>query len=229
MPVKESHAILSWTPADEQAVAHLEQYRLVPWLADVINLDGVRPYTADLLAGVTTATKPGLDPVLGGILARDGGVSRHICLMAAPGVLPPVGRKMRGRGAAKLNIEDDFHLDILTLGLALQGIPHTLHGGVLTMLVDAICGRVGLMHRDPRGQTYSGYTNVRFLRPIMASSVPTNGSQAEEVTVLVRTQISAEKTRGGRMVVRASIEGEGGVVYAVGESLVVEKVWKARL
>ncbi|KAI4862982.1 hypothetical protein F4820DRAFT_428603 [Hypoxylon rubiginosum] len=297
MPTKEAHAVLSWTPADDIAAAHLDHFRSVPWLADIISLDGVRPYTADLLAGVTTATQPGCDPVLDGILARDGGVSRHICLLAGFGILPPVGRQLRERGAVDPSVkrgnenngekhylkrkqienvkrgkknelaskctdrgercsgsnarkaklegdgrvdespfrrdeDDDFpiHLDILTLGPALQGIPHTTHGGVLTMLIDATCGRVGFMHRDPRGQTYSAYTNVRFLRPIIAPSTPASGDQEEEeVTVLVRTQISAKETRGGKMIIRASVEGDGGVVYAVGESMVVEKVWKGKL
>ncbi|XXH04266.1 hypothetical protein Hte_010680 [Hypoxylon texense] len=291
MPTKEPHAILSWTPADDIAASHLAHFRSVPWLADIISLDGVRPYTADLLAGVTRATQPGRDPVLDGILARDGGVLRHIYLVARPGILAPVSRQLRGRGAITLSPkggnnesgekhhpkqklkkndsvseytdqeecysgsdapkgklegkgeaqvgecpfrrdEDDafpIHLDILTLGPALQGIPHTTHGGVLTMLIDAICGRVGFMHRDPRGQIYSAYTNVQFLRPIIAPSTPAGGNQAEEVTVLVRTQISAKKTRGGKMIIRASVEGERGVVYAVGESMVVEKVWKGKL
>ncbi|KAI0012537.1 hypothetical protein F4779DRAFT_614507 [Xylariaceae sp. FL0662B] len=108
------------------------------------------------------------------------------------------------------------HLDVVTLGAALSGVPRTLHGGVMTLLLDAVCGRVGYMHRDPRGQVYTAYTNVTFARPLIY------GPDADAaVTVLVRARVC--ETRGPRMVVRASVEGEGGRVYAVAESAVVEK------
>ncbi|KAL7622894.1 hypothetical protein AAE478_006573 [Parahypoxylon ruwenzoriense] len=317
MVTKEPHDILAWAPADAAQAADLAHFRGVPWLADIIGRAGVRPYTPDLLAGLTTSTRVGRDPLVGGIMAREGGISRHVCLLAEPGVLPAVGERpprsrSRGAGVVGKNArgskervgrqgkgsgrerrsgyngsatsssegpsgdesstvptknsaeadadspkcksendedssredgdreknkkkEDDnafpVHLDILTLGPALQGIPRTTHGGVLALLFDAVCGRVGYLHRDPALQAYTAHTNTRFLRPLIApSSAGEPGSDKEgQVTVLVRSQICARETREGRLVVRATVEGEGGTVYAVAESMLVERMWKVRL
>ncbi|KAI1336114.1 hypothetical protein F5Y15DRAFT_219331 [Xylariaceae sp. FL0016] len=160
----------------------------------------------------------------------------------------PPGAGLRKDGGPEVDGGEDrspypAHIDLFTLGPALNGIPSTLHGGVLTLLVDACCGRVGYMHRDAGGQAYTKYTNTRFLRPAMADGEGV-------VTVMVRTRVCA--VRGwkgqGEMVIRCVVEGvrsrKGGgglksggdgdaewerVVYAVGESCVVERMWRGRM
>ncbi|KAI1085036.1 hypothetical protein F5B20DRAFT_125202 [Whalleya microplaca] len=255
MVVTTPHSILSWTP---ESAADLEHFCSVPWLGELIALPGVRPYKTDSPVRPPGSKGEGnkdggADPVLDGFMARPDGVRRHVTLLAQSGALPEAlergimmegrtrggdGQKQgEGQGDRRRGLEEEkeakspnpfpTHLDILTLGPSLHGIPHTLHGGVLTLVLDAVCGRAGFMHRDPARQVYTAYTNVAFARPVIAGAADHDDEDA--VTVLVRTRVCEAETRDGRMVIRASVEGEDGLVYARAESAVVEKAWKGRL
>ncbi|KAI0595457.1 hypothetical protein F4775DRAFT_595243 [Biscogniauxia sp. FL1348] len=130
-------AIRAFEPESLPAWSH---FTSIPWCAALLSRPDLRPYTADLPVPTAAA-----DPVLSGILARPGagGVLHHVSLLAG--------------GTASF----PHHFDLYTLGPALAGapLPPALHGGVLCLLVDAACGRVGFMHRfcgTPCGYGWAG-------------------------------------------------------------------------
>lgn len=178
--------------------------------------------------------------------------------------------------------DDPFpqHVNFYALGAGLAGIPHTVHGGVVALLIDSAFAQLGFVHADPRVQFYSAFTNVRFLRPLVIPP-PTPQQQKEQqeydmywshlvsgtatlvnssdsssgntvvdggdrhapggifrpsggggvATVIVRAQIDSQATKEGhaKMRVLAQVETEDGKVCALGEGLLVEKIWKSNL
>lgn len=179
--------------------------------------------------------------------------------------------------------DDPFpqHINFYSIGADLAGIPHTVHGGIVTLLVDSAFAQLGFVHADPHVQFYSAFTNVRFLRPLL---IPPPGPQQQKeqqdydadrshlvsgtatvansthsslsgstkiggnyhgpgdglfgnsagsgmATVIVRAQIDSLVTKEGeaKMHVLAQVETAGGMVCAIGEGLLIEKVWKSNL
>ncbi|KAI1495925.1 hypothetical protein F5X99DRAFT_94948 [Biscogniauxia marginata] len=261
------HGIQAWEP---ESAADLAHFHSIPWCAAILSRPGVRPYRNSLPGGPAgRGCDPLLG---GFMARGTDGVLRHASLLAEPGVFPDLDRdrdrdSRNGEGTtassssppsssrehqqqhansnnSNTSSGNPFsqHLDLYTLGPALHGVPRTLHGGVLCMLLDASCGRAGFMHRGRDGDgdgddpgemgAYTSYTNTRFLRPGVMDG------DGGTLTVLVRTQVSARlslmlgdgKRRGGKgrekMTVLGSVEGEGGKVFAVAESEIVEKAWK---
>ncbi|KAK7964309.1 hypothetical protein PG996_008002 [Apiospora saccharicola] len=193
------------------------------------------------------------------------------CLMGVPKSLEP----------PTIDNEDPFpqHVNFYALGTDLAGIPHTVHGGIIALLIDSAFAQLGFMHADPHVQFYSAFTNVRFLRPLIipppaprqqkeqqeyskywshlvsgAATVvnsPNRSSSGSTIvgddrhvpvelfgqpgggmaTVIVRAQIDSLATKEGesKMHVLAQVETEGGVVCAIGEGLLLERIWKSNL
>jgi acyl-coenzyme A thioesterase PaaI-like protein len=115
-----------------------------------------------------------------------------------------------------------IHLDFYTFGPATHGIPNTIHGGALTAILDGVLGKVAFLHRSPKAQIYSAYTNVRFLKPLVTDAT---GS----VTVLFKSQISYRLSKGKNIIALGTVESSTGKVYATAESMLVETQWKTRL
>ncbi|KAI1396312.1 hypothetical protein F4819DRAFT_491619 [Hypoxylon fuscum] len=215
------HSIISWEPDSE---SDLKFFQSIPWCAEVICTPKVRPYQgASLLR-----TSRGTDPVIQGFMFRDGGILRHCSLVAEANAIPHLDSHQSGAKTPSsqdpLYTQNDYpvHIDLFTLGPALYGAPNRIHGGVLALLADGICAKAAWIHRDPTKQLSTAYTNVRFLRPSITGPDGT-------ITIMVKSQISQQLTRQGKVVVNASFEGPGGVVYATSESMIVEKAWKTRL
>ncbi|KAK7912116.1 hypothetical protein PG985_014597 [Apiospora marii] len=178
--------------------------------------------------------------------------------------------------------DDPFpqHVNFYALGADLAGIPHTVHGGVIALLIDSAFAQLGFVHAHPRVQFYSAFTNVRFLRPLMIPpSTPQQQKEQQEynaywshlvsgaatlanspessaggstqgggdnhapggvfgqnrggdiANVIVRAQIDSLATKQGdaKMHVLAQVETDDGKVCAIGEGLLVEKMWKSNL
>ncbi|KAK8112614.1 hypothetical protein PG984_013140 [Apiospora sp. TS-2023a] len=195
------------------------------------------------------------------------------CLTGVPKSLEP----------PNIGNEDPFpqHVNFYALGTDLAGIPHTVHGGVIALLIDSAFAQLGFMHADPHVQFYSAFTNVRFLRPLIIPP-PTPQQQKEQqdynaywshlvsgaatvvnstdnsssgstivedgyrhvpgdiygkplgrgiATVIVRAQIDSLATKEGesKLHVLAQVETEGGIVCAIGEGLLLERIWKSSL
>ncbi|GAP91956.1 putative thioesterase superfamily protein [Rosellinia necatrix] len=224
-----AHSILAWEPESE---ADLRFFQNIPWCAEIINLPGVKAYRGDF----ALRQERGMDPVIHGFMFRERGVMKYGSFLAEPGTLrpndsdqvvglDPVTSSTSLELSSAVNTaknEYPIHLDVFTLGQGLQGFPQTIYGGVLALLADGICGRVAFMHRDPTNQIYTAYTNTRFIKPMIAD-------QDGTITILVKTHVSQLRSTKGKIIVTASFEGAGGLVYATAESMVVEKIWKGRL
>jgi acyl-coenzyme A thioesterase PaaI-like protein len=210
--------ILSWEPRSQD---DLEFFRRIPWCAQLLASPDVKPYTGSTPIG----NARGMDPVVNGFMSGEGGILRHTTLLAASHVFPKLdpapsdptlSRDPNGDGP-----DYPIHIHLFHLGRALQGVPPTIHGGVLALLADSVLSMTALLHRDPQQQGYSAYANIRFAKPVFASSDGT-------ATILVKSQIS-HRSHGGKIVVLASFEGPNGVIYATAESLLVVKKWKGKL
>ncbi|KAI0533360.1 hypothetical protein GGR58DRAFT_521612 [Xylaria digitata] len=226
------HSILAW---ESESEADLHFFQNIPWCAEIINMPGVRAYRGDY----PPRRERGMDPVIHGFMFREGGVLRYSSFLAEPGVLPaPDANQAKGLPSGKfvptpsqqelssvvtaLQGEYPIHIDILTLGQGLYGFPRTIHGGILCLLADGICGKAAFMHRNPANQMYTAYTNTRFIKPMVIG-------QDGTITIMMKTQISRLRTTEGKIVVITRFEGPGGLVYATAESMVMEKIWKERL
>lgn len=239
---KSVHSILSW---DHESKSDLEYFRNIPWCSEVFSSPGIRPYRGSF----PLRNDRGMDPVIHGFMFRDGGVMRHLSLLAESGVmslldvdrstesmplspqlaLDEPSRENNGPETQTTSMqattgqeEYPVHIDLYNLGRSLQGVPDTIYGGVLTLLADGVCGRTAYMHRDPHQQVYTAYTNVRFVKALTFGSDGT-------ATTLIKSQVSQRLTTQGKIVVNATMEGPGGVVHATVESMIMEKPWKGRL
>ncbi len=209
---KPVHSILSWEPESRE---DLKYFRTIPWCSKIVSSPNIRPYQ------VTSPLRcdRGPDPVIHGFMFRQGGVLRHASLLADPGTIPslhvvdkPV---IGGPGEEKpdqntrlasleTTAEEEYpvHVDIFTFGDSLQAVPGTIHGGVLTLLADGVCGKTAWMHRDPLKQVYTAYTNVRFIKPLLFGPDGT-------VTTVMKTQVIQELSTEGKIMVYATMEGPG--------------------
>lgn len=239
---KSVHSILSWEPESE---SDLEYFRNIPWCSQVFSSPGIRPYRGSF----PLRNDRGMDPVIHGFMFRDGGVMRHLTLLAESGTMPRLDldrsaasisrspqlaldesseenngpeTQTTSMGTTTRQEEYPVHIDLYNLGRSLQGVPNTVYGGVLTLLADGVCGRTAYMHRDPQQQVYTAYTNVRFIKPLTFGPDGT-------ATTLIKSQVSQRLTTQGTIVVCATMEGPGGVVHATAESMVMEKRWKGKL
>ncbi|GAW17949.1 hypothetical protein ANO14919_074180 [Xylariales sp. No.14919] len=227
------HNVLAWEPESE---ADLRFFESIPWCARILNSPGVSAYRVDF----HYRTERGMDPVIHGFMFRGRGILKYNSFLADVGALRPHDPKQSVEidpgslvsCASHLEVQSavdisksqyPVHIDIFTLGQDLPGFPRTIHGGVIALLADGLCARVAHMHRDPANQIYTAYTNTRFIKPMITSD--DDGT----ITILVKAQISQLKSAEGKIVVMASFEGPGGIVYATAESMIIENVWKGRL
>ncbi|KAF2972301.1 hypothetical protein GQX73_g1320 [Xylaria multiplex] len=241
------HSILAWEPESE---ADLQFFQNIPWCAEIIKMPGVRAYRGDypprrergmdpVIHGFNYRRPKRRYLTSKVTVFREEGILRYGSFLAEPGVLPthdvnqseglpsgksvstPSQREPRSAVTASQG-EYPIHIDIFTLGQALYGFPRTIHGGILCLLADGICGKTAFLHRNPVNQMYTAYTNTRFIKPMIIG-------QDGTITIMMKTQISRVRTTEGKIVVITRFEGPGGLVYATAESMVMEKIWKGRL
>ncbi|KAK6859202.1 hypothetical protein PG995_005055 [Apiospora arundinis] len=260
MVVAAPQRILAWEPESAEA---LQYFHSIDWCRHVLNMPGLLQFKCDYQNRKTN----GWDPVVSGVLARPdiAGVRYFLSAIADPDTFPPLDHPLNNNKApfASTPRPDQYnengttnpfpqHVNFYTIGADLTGIPQTVHGGVIAMLIDSAFAQLGFLHSDPRGQFYSGFTNVRFLRPLIVPELPppeqrqqardqsdrgsvgspsSVGSLGGVANVVVRAQIDSLATKEGdnKMHVLAQVETDGGIVCAIGEGLVVEKVWKGKL
>ncbi|KAK8030071.1 hypothetical protein PG993_011362 [Apiospora rasikravindrae] len=291
--------ILAWEPESKEA---LQYFCSIPWCHRLLLSDSaLRPFKVDYM----NRTVHGWDPVVSGLLARPdaAGIRCFLSTLTEAGNFAQLDHpKSAAKGYGKTPEETSpnhlrltpaskptpqqtnpfpQHVNFYAIGADLAGVPNTAHGGVIALLVDSICGQIGLVHSGPRGQFYSAYTNVRFLRPLIIppsmqktiaqkqrnhprqnqehdhnrrssplSSAATavvgdsrsdNGEDDDSrvagsdgggvVNLIVRAQIDSQATKEGdnKIYVLAQVETENGVVCAIGESLIIEKIWKSNI
>ncbi|KAK8859222.1 Verlamelin biosynthesis protein B [Apiospora arundinis] len=267
MVVAAPQRILAWEPESAEA---LQYFQSIDWCRHVLNAPGLLQFKCDYQNRKTN----GWDPVVSGILARPdiAGVRYFLSAIADPDTFPPLEHPLNNNKAPfastpradQHNENGTFnpfpqHVNFYTIGSDLTGIPQTVHGGVIAMLIDSAFAQLGFVHSDPHGQFYSGFTNVRFLRPLIVPDTSTIqpplasetarsvGNQRDSghanlsplmsdtlvgvANVIVRAQINSIATKEGdmKMHVLAHVETGCGTVCAIGEGLVVEKVWKSTL
>ncbi|KAK8116418.1 uncharacterized protein PG998_004699 [Apiospora kogelbergensis] len=243
--------ILAWKPESDEA---LEYFCSIDWCRDILVTPGLDLFKCDYVH----RKHLGWDPVVSGILARRdvAGVRHFLSSIVRPGVLPPLNQS-RNMSSHHPSPGNPFpqHINFYTIGADLAGIPNTAHGGIIALLIDSVFAQLGFLHSNLQKQFYSSFTNVRFLRPLILPKSPavalrkttmfgseSNTSDAKPsssdtrhlggvATVIVRAQIDSIKTKEGddKMHVFAQVETGGGMVCAVGEGLIVEKIWKSRL
>ncbi|KAI9738078.1 MAG: hypothetical protein M1818_005506 [Claussenomyces sp. TS43310] len=109
------------------------------------------------------------------------------------------------------------YLTLVSVGSGLNGHPDTLHGGIISLLLDETLSTPADFHRTPSNTIFTATMTVDYKKP-----VPTPGF------VLCRTW--ADPSSEGRKIrVAGSVEdGEGGI-YAVGRALFVEVPMDAKL
>ncbi|KAK6836789.1 hypothetical protein PG987_007284 [Apiospora arundinis] len=235
MVVAAPQRILAWEPESAEA---LQYFHSIDWCRHVLNMPGLLQFKCDYQNRKTN----GWDPVVNGVLARPDIAGTSFATTSRP----------NQHGASGTTNPFPQHVNFYTIGADLTGIPQTVHGGVIAMLIDSAFAQLGFVHSGPRGQFYSGFTNVRFLRPLIVSELPSPkqrqqaqdqsdrgsvgssssvGSLGSVANVVVRAQINSIATKEGdnKMHVLAQVETDGGIVCAIGEGLVVEKVWKGKL
>ncbi|KAI1484678.1 hypothetical protein F5X96DRAFT_692170 [Biscogniauxia mediterranea] len=239
-------AILAFEP---ESLPDWTHFSSIPWCAALLSRPGVRPYTADLPGGCRHA-----DPLLGGTLARSPSstVLHHVNLLDAaesagddssssvpfpqhfdlytlgPGLagVPLPGRPALHGGAACLLVD-------ATCGRV--GFMHRFYdgggGGEEEQGEGKGKGKEGKEEKEGVAMVgaYTAYTNTRFHRPAVMDG------PGGTLTLVLRTRVCGVGTEGGKgskgkrgkrgLLVRASVEGEGGKVYATGESEVVVRVW----
>lgn len=233
MVVQELQNILAWEPESTEAVRHFES---TAWCSGLLCQPELRLFRVQF-AG---RKAQGWDPVISGLLAEPGtkgeGVRHFLSGMLVPtgaaattapdldsagaaGPAPP----LYGGGARRPHNPFPQHVNLYALGPGLAGHPRTVHGGVLALLVDSAFAQLGHVHGRPGTRFYSAYTNTRFVRPIV---LPDDGAPpGAGVDVVVRAQVDSRRTREGdrKIFVFARVEGEGGVVFATGEGLLIER------
>ncbi|ORY62342.1 uncharacterized protein BCR38DRAFT_238140 [Pseudomassariella vexata] len=236
----------NWLPTSQP---DLDYFKSLSWCNDILSNPGARPYSVDYTKYTNRPTRGG-DHFVCSNFFREDCISRHLSLLLEPGALPALDKTSEPRPKAQLQVpniplpsrpvltasptadmasptavqENPFpiHVDLYTLGPDLIGVPHTIHGGLVTALIDGNTGRVGHLHRDLKKQGYSAYTNVRFLKPMVTDDT-------DHLDIMIKCQISSRLSEGRKAVVLASVEGPGGVVYATGEAMIVETLWKERI
>jgi thioesterase superfamily protein 4 len=100
---------------------------------------------------------------------------------------------------------------LIALGSALDGHLHTAHGGVAAALLDEGMGTVGGIHKEPGKSQFTAYLHVNYRKPL-----PTPGM------ICIRAKIDAEKSRGRKMFINATLESGDGVVYNDANGLFLE-------
>jgi len=117
--------------------------------------------------------------------------------------------------------EDDFGelLIITELGNGgLEGHLNTLHGGVVSTILDEATGMIAGIHKRREWSIYTGYMKVNFKRPVMTPGV-----------YLVRARLDGGKREGRKIFTLATVEDGTGGVLAVAEALFVEVERKAKI
>ncbi|CZT40274.1 uncharacterized protein RSE6_00141 [Rhynchosporium secalis] len=102
---------------------------------------------------------------------------------------------------------------LLTFSGGLNGHPDTLHGGLLSVVLDELIGNVAEYERPHDKSTMTAYLKVDYKRPIRTPG-----------TVVVRTWV--EKMQGRKIWGRGEVLDKDGYVCSIGEALflVVERV-----
>ncbi|KAH8660254.1 hypothetical protein BX600DRAFT_467469 [Xylariales sp. PMI_506] len=232
--------VLAWTtetPEDD------EHFRSIPWTNKLLSTPGVRVFRPDFPGRPAR----GPDPMIHGILCREGGISHYACLIAEPGVLPPLQTRSSADiavpvatriqqsdnssaksmatvppGQPTLSTAVPMHLDLYTVGSALYGVPNTIHGGLAAVLCDMAFVKVVWVESKPGSNYYSKHTNVEFVRPMVTDA---DGS----LTLIVKAQLNPLLSTEKKLVIIGSVEGVDGMVYVRAQGMVVNSSWKSRL
>lgn len=109
---------------------------------------------------------------------------------------------------------------LIALGSALDGHLHTAHGGVAAALLDEAMGTIGGIHKERGKSQFTAFLHVNYRKPL-----PTPGM------ICIRARLDAEKSKGRKMYITASLESGDGVVYndANGLFLETERKHKSKL
>lgn len=248
------HAVLSWEAESTEAHAH---FNSIPWIFLLLCTPTVRcvrcAYRYRLSPGwdpVVNGILRGAKPAPSSEMSASRGILHYMSAIAEPRTFttlsPVINEDIPERAGtdgfyaaltqqvqpgSKLLGEFPQHLDFYNLTSSLNGLPSTLHGGITTLLIDSAFAKLGMMHATPllnpyegsEGQFYSAYTNVTYLRPIVMNKDGT-------VNFVVRAQIDGTRTKEGdrKIYVLAHVVGEGDVVYARGDGLLIERTWDGR-
>jgi acyl-coenzyme A thioesterase PaaI-like protein len=156
-----------------------------------------------------------------GFMLGEGGVLHYASVLAPPHTFPSLDADQCTASHSKPENAYPIHIDLFHLGPKLRGVPFTIYGGVLALLADGVLGKTAYMHRNPKKQVVTAYTNIRFVKPLLTD-------KKGMATTMVKTQISS-RGRDGKIIVLAVFEGPGGIVYAEAEGMLVEKEWKTKL
>ncbi|XDG05543.1 hypothetical protein ABKA04_005158 [Annulohypoxylon sp. FPYF3050] len=205
--------VLAWEP-DSQANA--KYFSTIPWCAKVIENPTIKPYSADF----PRRSEHGGVPVIDGFMHRERAILRHSSFLqhTDTGDIPNISKD----GCTVIDLSQGcfpIHIDIFALGTDLHAYPRTIYGGILTLLADGVCGKAAYMHRDLEMPGYTAYTNVKFAKPVRTDK---DGC----ATILVRSQVNQHRSSGAKIVINAQFEGPDGVIYAIAESMTIEKTVK---
>lgn len=102
------------------------------------------------------------------------------------------------------------YLHVLSFGSGLNGHPHVLHGGALSVIMDEIMSLVAALHGSPNTATLTASITVDFKKPVITPGV-----------VLCKAWLE-DKSSGRKHWVRATMEDGEGSVYATASCLCLE-------
>ncbi|KAK8079196.1 hypothetical protein PG994_003003 [Apiospora phragmitis] len=228
MVLAKPQRILAWEPESEEA---FEYFSTIHWYRrHLITYPELRPFKVDY----ANRKAHGWDPVVSGLLARPdaAGIRHFLSTLADPGQLPQLDHPLNAAQALGLTATtggdvdrvnktrlyaatvpptppgpNPFpqHVNFYTLGADLAGIPTPAFA------------QLGFVHADPRGQFYSAFTNVRFLRPIIIPPAPalttttTQQQQQQQQGSPLSSAAAAATVVGGNQ----SDSGQGGVANVI--------------
>jgi len=102
-------------------------------------------------------------------------------------------------------------LTLLSIERDLNGYKDTMHGGVVSLLLDECMGHAAYSYRDPDTLSFTASMKIDFKRPVKTPAI-----------ILCRSWLDGERSQGRKMWIRGVIEDGDGVVYASGKSLYLE-------
>ncbi len=187
MVVHKAHSI----PFSEPTQETIEHFKSIPWCHALFNNPDLHP--------ITTLTRiPKLpssqDALISSTLASSSTVQSWQTFWSPPSSTAPLGQLIA----------------ILSLADGLSGHAHTLHGGIISLILDEAMNYIGAAHLTPGMSAYTAYIKVDFKKPCFLPA-----------TVMARSWVE-EKSKGRKLYIRGSVEDGQGGVHAEGESLFIE-------